>query len=514
MKLSHEILDIVRESLTELQGILHPYQGEALTSMRELLIVEGKNPVFSLPTGSGKSLVISGLIAEYILSCEVDREINIAILTPTKELVDSLDKGFRDLLGLPFSLLSLHYSGVAKGKQRKDAMIYISTYKSVPDRKWDLIFIDEAHHARASNLEEYLGIQRFQGTQIAGCTATPVRLDGKSLMKVFDSYIPAKGWEAYGQTICPYELRSYPATSITQIKSLADIQTNRAYFLSITVNQFIAERILESFLLGEWRKMLVFASSISHARALKTLLSSLGLKTDFICGATPSKDRQRVFESFSREDGGIHILLAVSVFDEGVNVPHCDAIAFCGFTDSVSRYLQRCGRALRVHPNKSRALVLDFANVVFSKGEPALDREFDVYRDTHKPHRRKCSECGAYFPEPIKYQKDSQGESYILCPVCGHREYKKRGKKPIRPLSITKIPSPANFELPMGDQLCMGIVSQRSKSPTEMLNELVALKESHFISGDSMYVALKLISRGRVSDGLLRELAGLPPLDD
>ena len=51
----------------------------------------------------------------------------------------------------------------------------------------DLLFVDEAHRARAHTYEKV--IERYPGAIVVGLTATPCRRDNRGLGNVFDSMI-------------------------------------------------------------------------------------------------------------------------------------------------------------------------------------------------------------------------------------------------------------------------------------------------------------------------------------
>jgi superfamily II DNA or RNA helicase len=80
-----------------------------------------------------------------------------------------------------------------------------------------------------------------------------------------------------------------------------------------------------------------------------------GIRTHAYLGET--EDREDVLKSFSK--GEIDLLLAIHCLDEGVDVPRTSIGIFTSSTGNPRQYIQRRGRLLRRHPDKSRALIYD-----------------------------------------------------------------------------------------------------------------------------------------------------------
>jgi DNA repair protein RadD len=102
----------------------------------------------------------------------------------------------------------------------------------------------------------------------------------------------------------------------------------------------------------------------------------------------------------------------------GFDHPGIDLIGLCRPTMSPSLYLQMAGRGLRIAPDKTDCLVLDFAGVVERHGPitavatpdkvnssgngEAPSKVCDSCHEIVAAATRKCPTCGAEFPEPEK----------------------------------------------------------------------------------------------------------------
>ena len=73
---------------------------------------------------------------------------------------------------------------------------------------FDIIIIDEFHHAAAQTYASVL--KYFRPEYLLGLTATPERMDGKSITKFFDdrTAYEMRLWDALDQELlCPFQYR-------------------------------------------------------------------------------------------------------------------------------------------------------------------------------------------------------------------------------------------------------------------------------------------------------------------
>lgn len=82
------------------------------------------------------------------------------------------------------------------------------------------------------------------------------------------------------------------------------------------------------------------------------------LRTYYLDGDASSEERQAVKELFSMD--GLDVIIASSIFDQGIDLPKLDALILAGSGKSSSRALQRIGRVIRGAEGKTDAIVVDF----------------------------------------------------------------------------------------------------------------------------------------------------------
>ena len=74
-----------------------------------------------------------------------------------------------------------------------------------------------------------------------------------------------------------------------------------------------------------------------------------------------TEDREKVLKKFA--DGKIDALVSMKCLDEGVDVPRSELAVFCSSTGNPRQFIQRRGRVLRIHDNKTFATIHDLVVV-------------------------------------------------------------------------------------------------------------------------------------------------------
>jgi superfamily II DNA or RNA helicase len=160
---------------------LRPYQEAAVQAIQDAEREGISRPLVALPTGTGKTLIFSSLIAR--------RPGRSLVLAHRDELIQQA----RDKL-----LVSPDFQlGIVKAAANEvTAPVVVASIQTLsrPSRLEQLaggfntIVVDEAHHAVADSYQrilEHLGCFEAGGPLTLGCTATPQRGDGVGLGQVW-----------------------------------------------------------------------------------------------------------------------------------------------------------------------------------------------------------------------------------------------------------------------------------------------------------------------------------------
>jgi superfamily II DNA or RNA helicase len=114
-----------------------------------------------------------------------------------------------------------------------------------------------------------------------------------------------------------------------------------------------------------------------YTREIARIDQSL-MVNQFISGLT---DRNEILNQF--RDGKIHVVASMKCLDEGVDIPRAEHAVFCSSTGNPRQFIQRRGRILRKHKDKSVAVIHDLVVIPDSITEATSDT-FSVERSLVK----------------------------------------------------------------------------------------------------------------------------------
>lgn len=369
---------------------------------------KSKDPaVIVLPTGAGKSLVIS----------ELAKIANgrVLVLAHVKELVEQNHSKYESY--------SLHAGIYSAGLNRKDTdqKVIFGSIQSVaraPEkffRDFTIVIIDECHRISMENDSQYSQVinqLRDDNSEICvlGLTATPYRLgtgwiyqyNHKGILRtnknrffkkcIYDLSLAYMIKNSYltppikiDSPVACYDFSSLKTSEkIFQTKQVESILKDQA-----RITPGIIKNIVEMSVDNNRKGIMIFTSSVRHANEILSLLPKG--ESELIIGDTIDSERDAIIQKFKKQE--IKFLVNVSVLTTGFDAPHVDLIAILRPTESVSLYQQIIGRGLRLHPGKEDCLVLDYTGVGHNIFSPEIG--------TEKPSEESV---------PIK----------IPCPICLH----------------------------------------------------------------------------------------------
>lgn len=86
-----------------------------------------------------------------------------------------------------------------------------------------------------------------------------------------------------------------------------------------------------------------------------------------------SSNREEILKNF--EQSNIHVLTSMKCLDEGVDVPRSELAIFCASTGNPRQFIQRRGRVLRLHKDKTHATIHDLVVVPEVSDEGTFEME-------------------------------------------------------------------------------------------------------------------------------------------
>ncbi len=242
----------------------------------------------------------------------------------------------------------------------------LDTEKFSPDA-FDMIIVDEFHHAAASTYESLLNY--FKPKVLLGLTATPERTDGQSVLHWFENGISAelRLWEAIDrQILSPFQ---YFGINDNVDLEAAGVSWRRGFGYNAnelsnvyTGNDARVALILEQMNhyvddLNEM-KAIGFCVSIEHAEYMAKKFNLAGIPSSAVTSKGSSEDRTQTLNNF--RNGTVKVIFAVDIFNEGVDIPDINTLLMLRPTESATVFIQQLGRGLRKSESKKTLTVLDF----------------------------------------------------------------------------------------------------------------------------------------------------------
>ena len=209
---------------------------------------------------------------------------------------------------------------------------------------YDYIVVDEFHHAAAPTYQKLLEYYRPQ--ILLGLTATPERMDGKSVLDYFGGRIAAEIRlpEAIDRKLlCPFQY--FGVTDTADLSSLKwrtggydKAELSNLYTFSGMVAQRRADLVVNSILKYvtdiDEVKGLGFCVSIEHARFMANYFNTHGIPSMALTG--DSSDEERSTAKQRLVSGEIRFIFVVDIYNEGVDIPEVNTVLFLRPTESLT----------------------------------------------------------------------------------------------------------------------------------------------------------------------------------
>lgn len=349
----------------------YPYQQEILDKIQAERQIRGnfKNLIVAA-TGTGKT-VISAF--DYKNFCkELGRPANLLFVAHREEILKQSIATFRGILkDNNFGDL---FVGNEKPASLNNLFVSIQTFNSrtltsvtTPDF-YDYIIVDEFHHAAAHSYQEVLTY--YKPKVLLGLTATPERMDGKSILEYFNNRITAEVRlpEAIDRKLlCPFQY-----FGVTDEVDLSDLKWERGGYnrkeLSnvYTINQAVACRRANLIIQSIFKyvtdinevKGLGFCVSKEHAKFMSDYFNSKNIPSMYLVSETSDEERNGAKKRLV--EGYVRFIFVVDIYNEGVDIPEVNTVLFLRPTESLTIFLQQLGRGLRLCEGKDCLTVLDF----------------------------------------------------------------------------------------------------------------------------------------------------------
>ena len=424
---------------------LRPYQSAAVEAVYRHLRDHDDNPVVVIPTGGGKTPVMATICDDAVRRWDG----RVLVLAHVKELIEQTAGTLAAMAG------DLDVGVYSAGLRRRDTDHSVivagiqSVYKRAGDlfgeKPFDIICIDEAHMIPPEGDGMYralLADAKLINPHIRtiGLTATPFRMASGSICRA-EHFLNRICYEIGVKELirdgylCPLRTKGGAVRADT-----SGLHIRGGEFIAGEVEELMDQDALVRAACAEIVEqtadrgsVLIFASGVQHGlHVVEELRREHGVECGFICGQTPTAERDHLIARFRRQEGQglfgdscqqpLKYLCNVNVLTTGFDAPNVDCIAMLRPTMSPGLYYQMVGRGFRLCEGKADCLVLDFGGNVMRHGpvddlrvtEPgggdgeAPAKECPGCRAIIHAAYANCPECGHAFPPPERQRHDAE----------------------------------------------------------------------------------------------------------
>ncbi len=388
---------------------LRPYQIQAVKETWEALKDNNEPVLLMASVGAGKSI----MLASILLTMQKAGKKALCLVN-NAELCQNNAKTFV-IHGGNASI----YCAALNSKDTQQSIIFgtpqsilngVLKDEEISRIKFNLIVVDEAHCISFNNhrgcfmriLRHFY--QRYNELRVLGATGTNFRFKGHPIVGkdclfktqvgnitteqlIRDGYLVKPIFEVDPNLVLDFSHVKVKQNGLFDQQQLAKVIDD-----SPRLTELICKQIVHIMETQQRKGVFIFATTKKHAHEILSHLPKT--QNALILGETKQGDRNEILEN--ARIGNIRYLVNISIISVGVDVPAYDTIAYLRPTESLVLLVQTMGRALRLSPSKTEALILDFAGNIERHShwdDPILLDAVKQTIDLDKPLVILCPKC-------------------------------------------------------------------------------------------------------------------------
>lgn len=391
---------------------LRDYQAGSLDAVADQFFNHRKNRLLvKKPTGTGKTVTFAHMLKYGKLGAWLRerpkkgaRMLVIAhrdeLLNQARDTISRINPGLMVAIEKAELVASRHVDVVVASIQTLAARNCTRLKRLAEAHSFDIVIVDEAHHAAAKSYRTVLALLGFLpmaeaaiGSDdvsalthddvavmerelaswdktasldrlLVGVTATPNRSDSIGLGCVFQTIAYSYALKqaiSDGWLVPPVPWVIETAESLDDVRITAG-EFNQKDLADAVNNPRRNELAVESWKLhAHDRSTLAFTVDVQHAHDLAAMFRAKGIAAAAVSGETHIEERRQILADYTA--GKIQVIANCMVLTEGTDLPRTGCILHCKPTRSATLYEQMTGRGLRLFDGKKDCLVIDLVDI-------------------------------------------------------------------------------------------------------------------------------------------------------
>lgn len=323
-------------------------QNEALKSL-----LGNKRGICIAPTGSGKTVLIAGVISAF-------PKARCLVIVHTKDLMTQTFEEMKRFFGDG----NIGFYGAGKKDVKQITVASIQTLRTNPVYDWDVTFVDECHHVSKLSGTYAKFFNNCAAEYRYGMTATPPT-DDEAKLSLEGVIGPMRTKTTYN-VLMDNEVLAKPKVVLKLAPAKGKYVTLRGSYKAIYEKAIVQNRERNDLIMKTAKEyidkgltVLILVEIVEHGKILKKFADLLMPKAfQFVRGETKLKDRdveKQLFEKKKRKG-----VIATRVWGEGINIRSIGVVINAVGGESEKAAIQRFGRGLRKVEGKDSVVLVDF----------------------------------------------------------------------------------------------------------------------------------------------------------
>jgi DNA repair protein RadD len=402
------------------------YQTQALNHLRTLIHDGYRKLLLVAPTGSGK-----GTLATMMVEGSVRLGRRSLFLCNRRNLVHDLSRRL--------TRLGLAHGVIMAGVERASSPVQVAsidTLRNLKDKPpAELIFLDEAHFAVSEGWTAIL--RMYPDACVVGMTATPIRLDGRGLGKVFQVMVECPGVAALTRMgyLVPTRVFGAVPPDLRGVRKEKDDWNGPQLAEATNRPQLVGDIVDHWLRIAEQRPTVAFACDVNHSQHITEKFLAAGVPAKHVDAYTPDAERDATWTALM--SGELKVVSSIGIISYAWDCPPVSCAILARPTESEQLYLQQVGRILRPFATKRDAIVLDHAGNTVRHGFVDAERKWSLDDEVLATRRAErelaiavtmCQACWRAYPSNL-----------ANCPECGTLRAKNVRKIRTAPGELTEL---------------------------------------------------------------------------